>query len=78
MQLSVYMNRMKTLCALAIVGALSTGCAHLAANESHKHELTAAERIAAIHRAQVWSATNIPAADIKAGPARRDGFAPDH
>lgn len=71
------MNRTRTLCALAIVGTLSPGCAHLAASESHKPYLTPAERLAAIHRAQVWSETDIPSVDIKVGPARRDGFAPD-
>ncbi len=65
------------LCAVALIGVLASGCAHLPAKESHKQHLTAAERLAAIRRAQVWYATDIPSLDIAAGPPRRDGFVPE-
>lgn len=70
------MDRTRSLCTVALVSALSAGCVHPAANESPKRYLTTAERLAAIRRAHVWSATDIAAVDIKAGPPRRDGFAP--
>jgi len=75
LHLSDYMTRAMIWTPL-LVAALSTGCAHLAANESSKHYLTPAERLDAIHRAQVWAPTDIPSLDIAAGPSRRDGFAP--
>jgi hypothetical protein len=75
LQLSVSMNRTAALCTIALAGALWTGCAHLGAHNSHRY-LTPAERLAAIRRARVWTKTDIPAVDIRKGPARRDGFPP--
>jgi hypothetical protein len=71
------MGRLRRLGAVATVSALSAACVHVAASASHKRYLSPGERLAAIRRAQVWSATNIPSVDIKAGPPRRDGFAPE-
>ena len=76
LHLSDYMDRAATLCTAALIGVLSTGCIHLAANEPHHPYLSEAERLDAIRRAQVWSPTDIPSLDIAAGPPRRDGFKP--
>jgi hypothetical protein len=38
--------------------------------------ITAEQRKTAIRRAQVWMQTNVASMDIKAGPRRKDGFAP--
>ncbi len=76
MQLSVFMIRTIRLGAAVIAVALSVGCAHLRAGEPHPHYVSATERLAAIRRGQVWRPIDIRSVDIKAGPARRDGFAP--
>jgi hypothetical protein len=71
------MGRLWTFGAVATMTALTAACVHMAAGASHRRYLSPAQRLAAIHRAQVWSATNIPFVDIKAGPPRRDGFSPE-
>jgi hypothetical protein len=76
LHLDDYMERTPALCVVALVSALSGGCAHLAAGEAPARYLTPVERRAAIRRAQVWLPTDIPSVDIKTGPPRRDGFAP--
>src|SRR5438132_13389168 len=40
------------------------------------HNITAAQRRALIRRAHVWTRTDVPSMDVKAGPQRKDGFAP--
>jgi len=64
------MNSRFLLCLALILG----GCSHtkpLAPGEA----LTASERQDAIRRASVWSRTDIPSLDLKAGPAAEGGFA---
>ena len=77
LHLSVSMRSTASLRAVAIAAALSaSGCAHLGAGTAHSRYLTPGERLVAIRRARVWRPTNIPAVNIEAGPARRDGFPP--
>ena len=62
---------------LALSLALS-GCAHLGIGEAHLppgEALTSKERVDAIRRAEVWSPTDIPSLDIKAGPHVKRAFA---
>ncbi len=60
---------------LALVG----GCAHAASfhaePRSALQRLTPAQRLDAIHRAQVWTPTDTPSLDLLVGPRREDAFA---
>ena len=62
---------------LALSLALS-GCAHFGIGEAHLppgEALTSKERVDAIRRAEVWSRTDIPSLDLKAGPHTKGAFA---
>ena len=56
-----------------------TGCALGSGGKSLPpgEALTKPERLQAIRRAEVWSPTDIPALDLKAGPVAKGGFSPD-
>jgi hypothetical protein len=69
------MTRALTLAALALTATSLGGCAHLGA--SSKGRVTPEVRRAAIRRAQVWSATDVPSMDLRTGPTGRGAFAPD-
>src|SRR3954467_8341918 len=61
--------------ALAATGA----CAHsanVARSTSPLQHLDTAQRLDAIERAQVWTATDVPAMDLRAGPQGRGAIAP--
>jgi len=45
-------------------------------DRSSFEHLTSKARLAAIHRAQVWNPTNVPAMDLKAGPKEPGAFTP--
>jgi hypothetical protein len=60
---------------LPLIGALC-GCAHVKSLPPGE-ALTPQERQAAIRRAGVWSPTDIPSADLAAGPDAKGGFASD-
>jgi hypothetical protein len=65
--------------ALILAGSL-TACAHLnggTRGQSSLRVLTPAARLAAIRRAQVWSATDVPAMDIRTGPTGPGSFMPN-
>jgi hypothetical protein len=64
------------ICAATAIVALALGCAHGRTHSASKAYLTAAERLAAIKRAQVWSDTDIASVDIKAGPRGHGAFEP--
>src|SRR6478735_11229628 len=57
--------------ALAIVVLASAAMASMQSGV-----VTPAQRLEAIRHARVWAPTDIPAMDLKAGPAGADAFAP--
>jgi len=64
------------ICTATAIVSLAMGCTHGGKHSANKVYLTAAERLAAIKRAQVWSDTDIASLDIKAGPRGPGAFAP--
>jgi hypothetical protein len=48
-----------------------------AVGQSHHARLSSEARLVAIRRAQVWSPTNVPSMDLKAGPQGPGAFAPN-
>ncbi|HEY2153358.1 MAG TPA: hypothetical protein VGH34_21305 [Vicinamibacterales bacterium] len=69
------MTRALTVAALTLTATSLGACAHVAA--SSKGLVTPDARRAAIQRAQVWSATDVPSMDLRTGPTGRGAFAPD-
>jgi hypothetical protein len=65
-------RRYVVLLGLSVVLA---GCAHVSLPPGEA--LTKAERVQAIRRAEVWSPTDIPSLDLKAGPEPRAGLPSD-
>src|SRR3954469_11087967 len=65
---------------LAVAAIATTGaCAHaanLTPSTSPLRHLDAAQRLDAIARAQVWTATDVPAMNLRAGPQDRGAIAP--
>jgi hypothetical protein len=62
------------------VACLTITCAHadaVAAGKSGHDHFTPQARLAAIRRAQVWSPTNVPAMNMKAGPQVPGSYAPE-
>ena len=66
-----------TFVALALLAVLQ-GCAHVASSSAPPLEsLTKGSRFEHIQRAQVWSATNVRAMDLRAGPRGDHAFTPE-
>ena len=66
-----------TFVALALLAVLQ-GCAHVAASSAPPLEsLTKGSRFEHIQRAQVWSATDVGAMDLRAGPRGGHAFTPE-
>src|SRR3954467_4435674 len=66
-------------CLLAAAVATTGACAHSASltpSTSPLRHLDTAQRLDAIARAQVWTATDVPAMDLRAGPQGRGAIAP--
>jgi hypothetical protein len=66
--------------AMAVVVCLTIVCAHPDARPARQpelHHVTKQARLAAIRRAQVWSPTNIPEMDLKAGPQGPASYVPE-
>ncbi len=63
--------------ALIVATSSVVGCAHVRAQSKEHAEVTAAGRLAAIHRAQVWAPTDVASMDITAGPQGPGAFPPN-
>jgi len=78
-QSSTWRRFRRVLVALAIGGAgacASAGGFNLSQGSSPLQHLTKPQRLAAIERAQVWAATDVPAMDLREGPQGRGALAP--
>jgi hypothetical protein len=71
-------NRVRSVAAAVIIASAAIGgCAHLGAAKAPKPDATDQERLLAIHRAQVWKATNVPSMDLMTGPPGKGAFPPN-
>ena len=73
------MLRLRVAAAATLAAAVGTGCASTpppSGPRSPLQRLTKEARREMIRRAQVWSPTDIPAMDLKAGPQGKGAFAP--
>ena len=67
------MSRLLTLAALSLTATSLGACAHAAP----KSPISSEARLADIHRAQVWAATDVSSMDMRTGPTGKGSFAPD-
>jgi hypothetical protein len=70
------MSRVLAHATIVLIGTSVGACAHLGSAQKDPYA-TAEMRHAAIQRAQVWAATDVPSMDLKAGPKGSGAFPPD-
>jgi hypothetical protein len=74
------MDSLRSAAAVLGLSLALPGCAHLGLGKGGLppgEALTSDQRRATIRRAEVWSATDIPSLDLRAGPSGEGGFPPD-
>ena len=72
------MVRTRGFAAVILIAALAVSCANLRlGRHEDRHYINAAERLAAIKHAQVWTRTDVRAMNIRLGPQGDGAFAPD-
>lgn len=69
-------RRLFFFAAIVAVASSLDACAIAARQSSHAEYVTAAARLEALRRAQVWQATDIPSMDLRAGPKGPGAFPP--